>query len=37
MNLQKSVLDIIPKFIEKTENEAIGLKKEVESLMPAKK
>jgi len=37
LDLQKSVIDTLPKFIEKTENEVIVLKKEVESLKPVKK
>ena len=37
LDLQKNVIDILPKFIEKTENEAIVLKKEVETLKPVKK
>jgi hypothetical protein len=37
LDLQKSVIDTLPKFIEKTENEVIVLKKEVEALKSIKK
>jgi hypothetical protein len=37
LDLQKSVIDTLPKFIEKTEKEVIVLKKEVETLKPVKK